>query len=176
MMKRLTILLVCALFAGCARDSITERAFPGGHVLRESKLPDRTELSIWKQADKTELLVCRVVSERGRVVSIMPTPVQTDAIRPTANFIAMGNGWTSVLALRLDERGKLFKDQLDAAERRSVEFGFDRIDKILQHAESLGPVYLVVEQNADVSRFEEVFKKLTSSAPSVGVGWKQGWW
>jgi hypothetical protein len=178
-MKKFTILFAFTLLAGCARDTTTTRTLPGGHVLRESKQSgshEIIEMSVWKQTDTTELLVCRIMSDRGKVVSIMPTPVQTDTNRPTANFITMGDGWTRVLTLRLDERGKLFQDELDMADPRSIEFGFDRIDQLLQHAVSLGPVYLTVEQNADVTRFEEVFSKLAASAPIVGVGWKHGWW
>ncbi len=88
------------MLAGCVRDSVPERTFPGGHVLRESKhpsKPDTVELSVWKLTEKTELLVCRIVAERGKVVSIMPTPVQTDAIREMSRMRLILGIW------RIDE-------------------------------------------------------------------------
>ena len=70
------------------------------------------QLALWRTQVDQKRLVCRVVvqgtREGDRVVSVMPTPIQSDAERPIADFVMLGNGWSPVWEFYVDQRGGLF--------------------------------------------------------------------
>ena len=136
-----------------------------------------TEVSIWDQSGASPRLVCKVVKQSDLVVSIMPTPIQTDAVRPTAHFVTVGDGWSPSMALYLDEQGPLYRSADDARERDN-ELTEERLLALLgdKATKKMPYAYLIVEQNTPYKRFEEVFHLIAPAFQSVGVGWQQGWW
>ena len=136
-----------------------------------------TEVSIWDKSGASPLLVCKVVKQSDLIVSIMPTPIQTDAVRPTAHFVTVGNGWSPSMVLYLDERGPLYRSADDARER-THEITEEKLLALLENkaTKKMPYAYLIVEQNTPYKRFEEVFRAIAPAFQSVGVGWQQGWW
>ena len=136
-----------------------------------------TEVSIWDKSRPSPLLVCKVVKQSDLIVSIMPTPVQTDAIRPTAQFVTVGNGWSPTTQFYLDERGNLFQSEEDSKDLQK-KLTSEMLAKLLSIMSVKSPefVYLTVEQNTPYKKFEEIFRLLAPVSESLGVGWHQGWW
>jgi hypothetical protein len=178
----LTIYAVMLIAAGlCHADP---RELAGHYVMEEQLLSGKQggddallEASIWKVGQQQRLLVCKIVTQRGMIVSIMPTPIQTDAIRPVGNFVTVGNGWTPSTLFYLEKGGKLYRTREDA-QKHDKETTADMLTALLKAtAERKMPnVYLTVEQNTRYERFQEVFRLLAPASEQIGVGWQQGWW
>jgi hypothetical protein len=172
------VLLAVALCEAAPRELV------GQYVAEEQSLHGKQggddaviEVSVWKVDQQQRLLVCKIIKQRGVIVSIMPTPIQTDAIRPIGNFVTVGNGWTPSTAFYLDERGRLYRTREDA-KKHEKEITSEMLTALIKTTagSKLSNVYLTVEQNTRYDRFEEVFRLLAPASEEIGVGWQQGWW
>jgi len=177
-----TILILASFIATPCRAAprvITGAFVAEEHVLRGTagSADAVSEVTIWKKTKQGRLLVCKIVRQSGLIVSIMPTPIQTDAIRPTGHFVTVGNGWSPSTLFYLEERGRLYLTREDA-EKRKNELTADKLSTLLAAHDKNGMpnVYLTVEQNTPYNRFEEVFGALVPASETLGVGWQKGWW
>lgn len=89
-------------------------------------------------------LICRVITQRGRIVSLLPTPIGSDDLHSYAGFRPVGSGWHPISFIDLDETGKL-----TIGGRQGLVIDERRWQDLVNHQEQ---VYVVVEQNAPYIR------------------------
>lgn len=162
------VVAVCALF-GCRKDiSRTESgtgASPGLAIRtqKNARISGVDEVSLLT-APGSEL-ICRVITQRGRVVSLLPTPIGSDDLHSYAGFRPVGNGWHPISFIDLDETGKL-----TIGGRQGLAIDERRWQDLVNHQEQ---VYVVVEQNAPYSNLLAIAKQLAARTNGTfGIGWK----
>lgn len=171
------------LLIGCAHSPVS--TILGGKyiLLQEGKKEAVISYSIWRKEKDGKQLVCRFVVEKDKIVSILPTPVSSDAVRETANFIRFGNGYSPIFQLYLDEKGNLFRTERGVARlnekneaiKHSELWNKQELSPQMQKLlfdEFSGYVYIVIQQNASFSRVNKLLKEVASNeAILFGVGW-----
>ncbi len=162
-MKSITIITIIAatLLSGCRRN---DQTLPG-LAIRIDKLdsPAATE-EVTMLTVPGDRLICRMITETGRVVSVMPTPIGSDDLHSYGPFRPTGDGWTEIVFLTLSEHGSLSYGKQKGA------LDSDTVKKIIG---ANTPIYLTVEQNTAYSDLLAVVRQLAARTNAVfGVGYK----
>lgn len=109
-------------------------------------------------------LICRVITENGRVVSLMPTPIGSDDLHAYGGFRPLGNGREPVLFLDLAENGTIHFDG------RKASIPYDKFYRLVMETED--PIYITVRQNTPYSNLLAMSQTLASRTNgSFGLGW-----
>lgn len=118
--------------------------------------------------------------ETKTIISILSTPMQSDALRPIGNFIQFGNGFEKIKEFII-EKNRLYlwrpdtiiinnKKEYSISHQR-IEINKNKLNKMNFNGKLL---YLTVSQNTTIEAFNNIFKLLNERKPKlIGIGFKR---
>ena len=110
-------------------------------------------------------LICKVIAQSGRVVSLLPTPIGSDDIHAYAGFRPLGNGWHPISFFNLNDGGKITIE-----DRQGVALDQGHFQDMVDHQDQ---VYVFVEQNAPYSNLLTIATQLAArTTGTFGIGWR----
>ncbi len=138
----------------------------------ENELNSAKEFDLKYDGGFNNMLVSRLFVQEERVVTLSPTPTQSDAVRFTGGHLGIGTGWETVKELFFDGDKLYLGTPYDSSTRIDEMAVIDLEGYQDVYVSGQKPMtYLTVAQGVSYPKFLEIFEIVANCSSVVGLGY-----
>ncbi len=174
----LVAIVVSLSTIGCEKSfESNRRLIVADKYVLEEVFHDKTnsirEIELRLVHDDREMPVSRLFVHHDRIITLYPTPKQSDSVRPVGNYQAIGSGWKETTELFLRDSRLIDASPYDVIRYPHAKTKEIRVEQfvIAQEDQLLPWIYLTVEQGTPYTEFLRVFEPLARCSDKIGLGY-----